>query len=50
MIITTPELDYFRRLVAMYGDDTASFFFKRKTGKQAPPIIKEESFIDLNSL
>lgn len=50
MIITNPEIRFFRRLVAMYGDDTAKHFFKERTGKTAPHIEKEESFIDLNNL
>lgn len=47
-----PKINFYRRLVAMYGEDQATSFYKAKVGQEPPNIEeeKEESFIDLNNL
>ena len=48
--MTQPKIDFYRRLVAMYGEYYAKEFYKERIGEEAPHIEKEGPKIDLNLL
>lgn len=50
--MTQPKINFFKRLVAMYGENSANRFYKEKIGHEPPKLEeeKEEGFMDLNNM
>jgi hypothetical protein len=48
MIVSKAEKNFYRRLVEMYGEYQATYFYKERVGQEPPKLV--EKLINLNNL